>query len=93
MAPTSESHKASAFTATLKSSCIKAEADLTISSDFDPNPNPFYVLFRRFLDCLIVAVDILFQDEIVKEINEPNSRWKAVFCGRFANTTVLDGTN
>ena len=59
-----------------------------ISSDFDPNPNPLYVLFRRFLDCLIVVVDILFQDDIVKEINEPNSRWKAVFCDRFANTTV-----
>ncbi|CAN6845956.1 unnamed protein product, partial [Brassica oleracea var. botrytis] len=28
------------------------------------------------------------RDEIVKEINEPNSRWKAVFSDRFANTTV-----
>lgn len=42
--------------------------------------------FCPFHDCLIV--DILFQDEIVKEINEPNSRWKAVFSDRFASTTL-----
>nr|VDD03630.1 unnamed protein product [Brassica rapa] len=64
MAPTSESHKASAFTATLK-------VEATVSA------NP-----------LLGSKENNERDEIVKEINEPNSRWKAVFCDRFANTTV-----
>lgn len=52
----------------------KAEADLMNSSDFDPNPNLFKELLFPFL-----IVDILLQDEIVMEVNDPSGGWQATF--------------
>ncbi|KAF2587819.1 hypothetical protein F2Q70_00039495 [Brassica cretica] len=88
MAPTSESHKASAFTATLKRVVEATVSAKPLLGSEEHNERDSYCsdetsVINPFQD----ARKEHRQDEIVKEINEPNSRWKAVFSDRFANTT------
>ncbi|KAF3574024.1 hypothetical protein F2Q69_00059988 [Brassica cretica] len=77
-----------------KNSCCMSHSIKTLFVDFGVNPTIYETVEATVsANPLLGSEEHNERDEIVKEINEPNSRWKAVFSDRFANTTFFGGTH